>query len=64
MELYSFFNSSTSYRVRIALELKKQSYIYKGVNIRVGEQRSLDYVEINPAKGVPILGKLRISPAI
>ena len=55
MQLYSFFNSSTSYRVRIALALKGLPYDYKGVNIRVGEQRDPAYVELNPGKGVPLL---------
>ncbi|GGB79631.1 glutathione-S-transferase [Marinobacterium zhoushanense] len=55
MQLYSFFNSSTSYRVRIALALKEVAYDYRGVNIRSGEQRQAGYVELNPAKGVPVL---------
>lgn len=55
MQLYSFFNSSTSYRVRIALALKGLSYNYKGINIRVGEQISQEYTELNPSKGVPVL---------
>lgn len=55
MQLYSFFNSSTSFRVRIALALKGIRYDYHGVNIRVGEQRQPEYVIHNPAKGVPTL---------
>lgn len=55
MQLYSFFNSSTSYRVRIALALKGLSYAYTGVNIRTGEQRQPDYTRLNPGKGVPLL---------
>lgn len=55
MKLYSFFNSSTSYRVRIALALKGVSYEYQGVNIRIGEQETADYIHLNPAKGVPLL---------
>ncbi|GGO79948.1 glutathione-S-transferase [Marinobacterium nitratireducens] len=55
MKLYSFFNSSTSYRVRIALALKGLEYDYQGINIRVGEQRSHHYSELNPSKGVPVL---------
>ena len=53
--LYSFFNSSTSYRVRIALALADVSYEYKGVNIRVGEQSLKTHIDLNPSKGVPIL---------
>nr|WP_067297424.1 maleylacetoacetate isomerase [Marinobacterium profundum] len=55
MQLYSFFNSSTSYRVRIALALKGLEYDYQGVNIRVGEQSDTKYTEINPSRGVPVL---------
>ncbi len=55
MQLYSFFNSSTSYRVRIALALKGIKYDYQGVNIRVGEQSAAEYAEINPSMGVPVL---------
>jgi maleylacetoacetate isomerase len=40
MQLYSFFNSSTSYRVRIALALKGLAFDTIPVNIRVGEHRA------------------------
>ncbi len=55
MKLYSCFNSSTSYRVRIALALKGIEYQYHGVNLRIGEQSDTDYIAINPSKGVPVL---------
>ncbi|PSJ38664.1 maleylacetoacetate isomerase [Zobellella taiwanensis] len=55
MQLYSFFNSSTSYRVRIALALKGLDYDYKDINIRVGEQKADDYRMLNPSQGVPLL---------
>jgi maleylacetoacetate isomerase len=55
MDLYSFFNSSTSYRVRIALALKGLEPTYHGVNIRVGEQSAAHYVELNPNASVPTL---------
>ena len=55
MQLYSFFNSSTSYRVRIALALKGLDYDYQGVNIRIGEETAPDYVARAPGKGVPLL---------
>lgn len=54
MKLYSFFNSSTSYRVRIALALKGLEYDYEGVNIRVQANRDADYIaNINPSAAVP-----------
>ncbi|WP_092951840.1 maleylacetoacetate isomerase [Paracidovorax konjaci] len=55
MQLYSFFNSSTSYRVRIALALKGLPADYLGVNIRTGEHRAPAYAELNPSRAVPTL---------
>jgi maleylacetoacetate isomerase len=55
MQLYSFFNSSTSYRVRIALALKGVAYDTSPINIRVGEHRAPDYVLKNPSACVPLL---------
>jgi maleylacetoacetate isomerase len=56
MQLYSFFNSSTSYRVRIALALKGLDHDYRPVNIRVGAHRDPAYVaEVNPSAAVPAL---------
>lgn len=56
MKLYSFFNSSTSYRVRIALALKGLDYDYQGVNIRVQANREADYIaNVNPSAAVPAL---------
>ena len=55
MELYSFFNSSTSYRVRIALALKKLDFNLVPVNIRVMEHKEAGYVSKNPSAGVPLL---------
>ncbi|KWF32774.1 maleylacetoacetate isomerase [Burkholderia diffusa] len=54
MKLYSFFNSSASYRVRIALALKGLAYECIPVNIRTGQHRALGYVEtVNPSASVP-----------
>ncbi|WP_031405353.1 maleylacetoacetate isomerase [Thiomonas sp. FB-Cd] len=55
MQLYSFFNSSTSYRVRIALELKGLAFEVLPVNLRGREQRSAAYMALNPSAGVPLL---------
>jgi maleylacetoacetate isomerase len=55
MKLYSFFNSSTSYRVRIALALKELPYDYQGINLRVGQQYSCEHRERSPIGGVPVL---------
>ena len=55
MQIYSFFNSSTSYRVRIALALKGLPYDYQGVDIRIKKHREADYVALNPNANVPLL---------
>lgn len=55
MKLYSFFNSSASYRVRIALALKGIDYEISGVNIRSGEQRDPAFLALSPAGLVPVL---------
>ena len=56
MQLYSFFNSSTSYRVRIALALKGLAFDTIPVNIRAGEHRAGAYVdEVNASATVPAI---------
>jgi maleylacetoacetate isomerase len=55
MELYSFFNSSAAYRVRIALALKSLDYVTVPVNIRRHEQAQADYLALNPGGLVPAL---------
>lgn len=55
MKLYSFFNSSASYRVRIALALKGLDYQTVGVNIRIGQQNDINHRQMNPSGLVPML---------
>ncbi|HEX7749745.1 MAG TPA: maleylacetoacetate isomerase [Bordetella sp.] len=55
MQIYSFFNSSTSYRVRIALGLKGLPYDYEAVDIRAKQHREPGYVALNPNANVPLL---------
>lgn len=55
MQLYSFFNSSTSYRVRIALALKGLDYQVVPVNLRQGEQLRLADRQRNPMGALPTL---------
>jgi maleylacetoacetate isomerase len=55
MRLFGYFRSSTSYRVRIALNLKGQAYDVVPVNLRTGEQLDPAYVARNPFGGVPML---------
>ena len=55
--LYNYFRSSTSYRVRIALNLKKLNFEYKPVHLLNdgGEQYRTEFAELNPQKEVPTL---------
>lgn len=53
MKLYSYWRSSTSYRVRIALHLKGIAHEIVPVNLLNGEQNKKDYHVMNPMKAVP-----------
>ena len=57
MKLYTFFRSSASYRVRIALNLKGLNYEQVPIHLRRGggEQFSATYKAINPQALVPAL---------
>jgi maleylacetoacetate isomerase/maleylpyruvate isomerase len=55
MELYNYFRSSASYRVRIALALKGLSYDYKAVHIAKNEQFAESYSAVSAARLVPLL---------
>jgi maleylpyruvate isomerase len=57
MKLYTFFRSSASYRVRIALNLKGLTYEQIPIHLRRagGEQFAASYKAINPQALVPAL---------
>jgi maleylacetoacetate isomerase/maleylpyruvate isomerase len=57
MILYNYFRSSTSYRVRIALNLKSLNYTYKAVHLleEGGQQYKPEYLALNPTAEVPTL---------
>ncbi len=57
LTLHSYFRSSASYRVRIALNLKGLPYTYAPVHLLKdgGQQRTADYQRVNPAQLVPTL---------
>lgn len=55
MKLYSYWRSTTSYRVRAALNLKGLAYETVPVDLVAGDQRAPDYTAINAGKGVPTL---------
>ena len=56
MILYGYNLSSASYRVRIALNLKKLPYTSVLKNLRAGEHRLSDFLSINVQGFVPALG--------
>ena len=55
MKLYSYFRSSASYRVRIALNLKGLEAEQINVNLLKGEQKATAYKKVNPQGQVPAL---------
>lgn len=57
MKLYSYWRSSCSWRVRIALNLKGLSYSYEAVHLVKdgGQQNSDAYRALNPMRTVPTL---------
>uniref|UniRef100_A0A5B7BBM4 glutathione transferase n=1 Tax=Davidia involucrata TaxID=16924 RepID=A0A5B7BBM4_DAVIN len=55
LKLYSYWRSSCSCRVRIALNLKGLKYEYKAVNLVKGEHFSPEFLKLNPIGYVPVL---------
>lgn len=55
MQLYSYFRSSASFRVRIALELKGLAYDYLAVNLPKNEQLGAGFGAVTPTRLVPQL---------
>ncbi|MBZ8138902.1 maleylacetoacetate isomerase [Rubrivivax gelatinosus] len=55
MELFNYYRSSASYRVRIALALKGLDYDYRPVHLRRNEQFQESYAAVSAARLVPLL---------
>lgn len=55
MQLYSFFRSGTSHRLRIALNLKGLAYEIVPIDLRSEAHRSASYLELQPQGLVPAL---------
>lgn len=55
MRLHGYYRSSTSYRLRIALELKGLDYDYVPVNLLKDEQQNEKFSGRNPFATVPML---------
>jgi maleylacetoacetate isomerase len=55
MKLYTYFRSSASFRVRIALELKGLAYDYVPVHLARGDHKLPAYAAVSPTALVPTL---------
>jgi maleylacetoacetate isomerase len=55
MRLYQNWRSSAAYRVRLALNYKGLSYEQVAIDLRKGEQRRPEFLQINPQGLVPVL---------
>jgi len=57
MKLYNYFRSSASFRVRIALNLKRLPYVYVPVHLTKGGGQQFDpaFKAINPDALIPVL---------
>jgi maleylacetoacetate isomerase/maleylpyruvate isomerase len=55
IRLHGYYRSSTSYRLRIALELKGLDYEYVPVNLLKSEQKGAAFTSRNPFGSLPLL---------
>ena len=54
-ELYGFWYSSATYRVRVAMNLKGLTAVEHGVDLAAGEQHGAAFRAISPLGGIPAL---------
>ncbi len=54
-ELFSYWRTSATYRVRVALNLKGLQAKEHNINLDAGEQRSEAFLKINPMAAIPAL---------
>lgn len=66
MELFNYFRSSASYRVRIALALKGLDYDYRAINLPLDQHTHESYAAVSAARLVPLLvdGEHRITQSL
>ena len=61
-ELYAYWRTSATYRVRVALNLKGLTANERIVNIDAGEQRDEKFLKINPLGAIPALVEIGHAP--
>ncbi len=54
-ELFAYWRTSATYRVRVAMNLKGIVPDERYINLDTGEQRSEDFLKINPLGAIPAL---------
>ncbi len=54
-ELFAFWRTSATYRVRVALNLKGLAAQERNINLDAGENRSADFLTVNPMGAIPAL---------
>ncbi|GLR67063.1 maleylacetoacetate isomerase [Acidocella aquatica] len=62
-ELFAYWRTSATYRVRVALNLKGLTADERFVNLETGEQRSEAFLRINPLGAIPALIDREAQPA-
>lgn len=66
IQLYNYYRSSASYRVRIALHLKQIPFEYHAINLRDGAHKTDAFKKINTFQTVPyfIDGDIKLSQSL
>ncbi|KMY39971.1 maleylacetoacetate isomerase [Aeromonas caviae] len=66
LQLFGYWRSSASFRVRLVLQLKGLDYEQHPINLRQGEQREKAYRRINPQGLVPFLvdGEVQVGQSV
>jgi maleylpyruvate isomerase len=55
MKFYGYFRSSSSYRCRIAFNLKGVAYDFESIHLKQGAQKSAEFTALNPQRLLPVL---------
>lgn len=61
-ELFGFWRTSATYRVRVALNLKGLEAHERIINIDAGEHRGADFLKVNPLGAIPALTEVGHAP--